>query len=104
MNVEEIHEGDIGTVFEATMKDGTVVVDISEQTSIEFIFQRPDGSSFTKDAELVTDGTDGKMKYTTADATTLTPPGTWRLQGHITLDTGQWKSNKHEFRVYENIV
>lgn len=107
MSVEEVHEGDIGTVFEATMKDGTTVVDLTDNTSIDFIFQRPDGSSFTKEAELVGDGTDGKMKYVVEDATILTPAGIWHLQAKIVMPdppAGTWRSNRHKFRVYENIA
>ena len=65
MSANEIHVGDIGTVFEVTVKDGEDVVDVSSATTRQLIFKSKDGAVLTKTAVLVTDGTDGKIKYTT---------------------------------------
>jgi hypothetical protein len=65
--VQEIHLGDIGTVFEVTLKDCDVIVDISTATEMYIIFQKPDGTKLTFDAEFTTDGEDGKLQYVTVD-------------------------------------
>lgn len=107
MSVEEIHVDDIGTIFEATVKDGTVVVDISTATTKEFFFEKPDGTTTTVDAEFSDDGVDGKLKYTTeADDDVIDVAGRWKFQVHVILTTpvGAWKSSVHNFMVYENLV
>ncbi len=100
--VEEVHVGDIGTVFQVTIKDGTSVVDISSATTLQIIFKKPDGSRATKTAVLVNSGTDGKMKYTTI-ANDLDRQGSWRLQGRVVMSGGEWRSSVGNFDVYENL-
>ena len=65
MAVNEIHVGDIGTVFTLTIKDGSSVIDLSGATTKQIILRKPDRvTSSTKTASFVTDGSDGKIKYT----------------------------------------
>lgn len=102
MPVEEVHVGDIGTVFTVTVADSGTPVDISAATTIEIIFGKPyDNASVTKTAVFVTDGTDGKIKYTTV-ANDLNIAGPWEIQARITLPTGTWRSEVGEFTVHEN--
>lgn len=99
---EEIHVGDIGTVFEVTIKDGSSVVDISSATALQIIFKKPDDSSLTKIAIFSSDGTDGKMKYTSV-ANDLNISGSWRLQGRVVMPVGEWRSTTGNFGVYKNL-
>lgn len=96
----EIHVGDVGTVFEATVKDeASVIVDISSATVRRLKFRTPDGRLLTKDAVLVNTGTDGKMKYTSV-AGDLDVAGLWRVQGYVEIGTGKWHTDVHEFDVH----
>ena len=99
-----IHNGDVGTVFEFTVKDEDgVVVDISSQTTMDILFLEPDATTGTKGATFTTDGTDGKMFYTTV-ADDLDKVGHWKWQASLVLSGGTWKSDRHEFEVHPNIA
>ena len=102
MSENEIHVEDIGTVFEVEVKDGDAVVDISSATTKELVFSKPDGSVLTKPAVFVTDGTDGKLKYTTI-ADDLSDPGNWKLQVYIVMSGGAWRTDIGDFIVFDNI-
>ena len=104
---EQIHLNDIGTRFEATIKekiaDGTlVVVDLTGATVIQLIFFKADGISETKSASFSTDGSDGKIKYLTLSGD-IDQIGIWQIQAHITIPAGDWRSNIEDFRVYRNL-
>ncbi len=103
MSVEEIHVGDVGTIFEVTLKDGDDAVDISAATTKQLIFRTPDGKTVVEhDAEFVTTGVDGKIKYTTV-ADDLSVEGVWKIQAYIVLADGAWRSSVEEFQVYANL-
>jgi hypothetical protein len=102
MTVEEIHEDDIGTKFLLTVKDGTSAVDISSATTKQIIFEKPDGTTLTKDATFDSDGSDGKIYYESISGD-LDTAGTWTIQAKVILPTGTWKSNKETFAVHSNI-
>lgn len=103
---QEVHYNDIGTVFEVTVKDcvsGTsTVLDVSGASSLELIFKSPSGVAATQTASLVTDGTDGKIKYTSVDGD-FAEVGTWRIQCKIGIGGGTYRSDVGSFKVYENL-
>lgn len=101
-SVEEIHVGDIGTVFEVTVHDCDVVVDISAASTMEIVFKKPDKTIVTKVAVHTTDGLDGKMQYVTI-LDDLDLKGTWSIQARVTLPTGTWRSEISKFKVYANL-
>jgi hypothetical protein len=103
MPADEIHAGDIGTVLEVTIQDDTSVIDISAMTLAgSILLEKPDGTVLTKTGVLVTDGTDGKVKYTTV-ADDLDTAGQWRIQASVTISGSTWKSDVGSFRVYPNL-
>ena len=103
MSANEIHVGDIGTVFELTIMDGPSVVDISLATLANcIILKAPDDGKLTKTGVFVTDGTDGKVKYTTV-ANDLDEAGSWSIQAKIVLGTLQWYSSIENFNVHSNL-
>lgn len=102
MAAEEIHLNDIGTIFELTVKDGNVTLDISTAIAIEIIFKKPSGTVVTQTAAFQTDGTDGIMQYTTISGD-LDETGGWKIQGRVQLPTGHWSSDTHSFKVYGNL-
>jgi hypothetical protein len=105
MAANEIHVGDIGTTFEITMYDGDAIVNLSGANTLQMFFLKPDGSTtLTKTATLVTDGTDGKLKYVTV-ANDLDTAGTWKIQARIQFDaSNDWKSDISKFKVFPNII
>jgi hypothetical protein len=100
--VEEIHVGDIGTVFQVTFYDDSTTVDLSSKTTLQFVFEKPSGATMTKNATFVNDGRDGLASYTTVDGD-LDEAGKWRLQGYVVLTGGSWKTSVVTFRVHENL-
>lgn len=104
MSVIEVHENDIGTVFEVTLKDNGTVVNISGATvTKDIIFKKPDGTLVTQAASFTNTGTDGKLQYVSKSGD-LTPTGKWELQAFIKIGgTDQWSSQKFEFQVHENL-
>ena len=102
MAANEIHVGDIGTVFEVTLMDGSSVVDLSSATTKELVFRKPDGVKLTKTAAFKTDGTDGIITYTSV-TDDLDTAGTWRLQAHVVIGGGTWRSDIGDFKVHENL-
>ena len=106
--LEEAHINDIGTVFRVTVFDttstgGSTVADVSDASSIMFTFKRPDGTTFTKSGSFTSDGTDGKVQYTTLDGD-LNGAGTWSLQILVVTSGGlSHNTTVGTFRVFENI-
>lgn len=99
----EVHVGDIGTEFEATIRDETQdIVDISSASVKQMRFKKPDGTVVTKVATLRTDGSDGKMKYA-SEVDDLDVAGGWQVQGYVEIGSGKWSSDVHRFRVYANL-
>ena len=100
----EFHVGDVGTIIQVTVTDGTDPVDVGDPIDIRDIhFEDPDGTIVTKAGALVDDGSDGKIKYVT-EADFLSKPGVWRLQVELEWANGNhWSSSKAEFRVHPNL-
>lgn len=103
MSKNEIHVSDIGTVFEATIKDDETVVDISSAlVTKNLIFKNAAGTSKTKAGSFTTDGTDGLLRYVTV-ADDLDDAGKWQVQANIVLTTGTWSSSIYKFDVFANL-
>lgn len=96
----KIKVGDIGTVFEMTLTDQSGVVDISGATTLEFNFKKPSDTTWTATASLVSDGTDGKLKYAFI-VSDLDEAGIWYAEAFIVLASGSWTSDCVEFTVYD---
>lgn len=96
------HVDDWGTPFSMTIyKSNNTVLDISSASPISIIFTMPDGTHFEREATLVTDGTDGKMKYLTVDGD-LSASGGWTYQGRVTFINGEWSTDLIAFTVDGN--
>jgi hypothetical protein len=103
MAANEIHLGDIGTVFEVTLKDGDAIVDVSTATAKTIYFLKPNGTTLVaKSADFKSDGSDGIIQYTTV-ANDLDELGKWKIQARVILPTGTWSSDLDTFKVHDNL-
>lgn len=102
MPANEIRLEDIGTIFEITLMDDTEVVDISGATLMQIRFAKPDGTIMLKTAVHTTNGSDGKLQYTTI-LNDLDQVGIWQKQAYIELPTGKWNSDIDKFKVHDNL-
>lgn len=103
MAANEIHVDDVGTKFNLTIKDDDGnIVDISTASNYDIIFRKPDGTILTKDAVFITDGSDGKIRYTTV-AGDLDQYGKWSIQAFIDFGSTEWYTDVSPFTVYKNI-
>ena len=103
MSQNEIHVGDIGTIFEATIYvEPKTVLDISAATTKTIMFQKPDGTVTTNTAGFLTDGSDGKVTYTIV-TDDLDQIGDWGWQVRLIFPTGTWSANIKSFKVYANL-
>lgn len=102
--MSDIHVGDIGTVFEATIIDQTgAIVNVSSASTKQLWFGKPDGSVLQKPALFSTDGTDGKIRYMTVGGD-LSSPGVWTLQGYVVMPAGTWHSDTVQLKVAGNLL
>lgn len=101
---DEIHVGDIGTVFEVTLYEDceTLLPGVDTSTVRKLYFKKPDGSVIERDAVFTTDGADSKIQYVTV-ADDLDQDGNWELQGFIETPSGSWHSTTDCFEVFENL-
>ena len=102
MAANEIHVGDIGTIFEVTLKDGTAIVDVSGATAKSILLTDADNVVTEHTAAFKTDGVDGVIQYVTI-AADLANAGGWKIQGRVTLATGTWSSDIAKFKVHANL-
>jgi hypothetical protein len=103
MSGEEVHKGDIGTVFELTVKDDGAVINISTVSVKQIKFKKPSGTVIIQTAEFKTDGSDGILTYTTL-ADDLNAAGSWRIQAYVEWAAG-WKGHSDVvlFDVHPNV-
>lgn len=103
MGADEVHVGDYGTVITLTFYDDTTLVDISGATTKTVYLKKPNGSVLTKTGVFVTDGSDGKLKYTLVDGD-IDMDGLWKIQGYIATASGQWYSDEKDMEVHPNLA
>lgn len=94
---ETLRVGDVGTEIIVTITDDDEVVDVSTAT-IVFIFRKPNCDVVEKTGTKTTDGTDGKVQYTT-ESGFLDARGEWRFQVRITIGSDVWTSTQGGFTV-----
>jgi len=98
----EIHVGDIGTVFTLTIKDMNAIIDISSATTLDLFLRKPSGKTLSRVCALATNGKDGKLKYTTI-AGDMDEDGNWEIQAKVVLPSGTWYSDRGIFHVHANL-
>ena len=100
---EQIHMGDVGTSFDITVYEGGELKDLSTAHQVTLKFRKPDNSVVSKSGTLVTDGTDGQVRYIT-EVDFLDSRGQWDLQVVVNYPGEPiWHSNIVHFHVHPNI-
>lgn len=74
--------GDCGDTTTITVEDNGTAVDLAAYGTRKLLIRRPDGTSETRDAVLVGDGSAGQVSYTWV-ASDRTVAGQYRLQGYF---------------------
>jgi hypothetical protein len=87
--------------FTIVDQDG-VVVDLSAVTSYDLEFRKPDGVCVTKTPSFVTDGTDGKIQYTTL-TTDLDQAGSWSVQSIVIDGANDYPTETVSFVVQDRL-
>lgn len=99
----ELHVGDVGTNIQSLILDQAEdIVDLSGATVKRYLLYKPDKTVVELDCVLVTNGTDGLMKFVTV-ANTLDQAGFYSLQGYIEVSTNKWHTDIIKFRVFPNL-
>jgi len=98
----DFHVGDIGTPIEFEAREDGAAIDISTATSMDITIKRPDGTILSVSGAFVTDGTDGKLDYTTVSGD-LSVSGEYCAQVKLTLPAGTWNSDVDHFDVAGNL-
>ena len=107
MALEEVHVGDIGTIFVVEFREKGKVLDVSSATSVKkIIFNKTkakNSKTVVQDADFYVDGKDGRIKYVSI-LNDINIDGTWQIQGYIELSDGKWYSSTESFEVYPNLA
>ena len=99
----QIFVGQLVTLTFTIKNQDAGIVDLSIALTRELVFKHPGAAPLVVTATLVTDGTDGKVKYTTL-ATDLSIPGIWKVQADIAVDANNsYPSTIAEFEVFPNL-
>lgn len=98
----KIFAGDEGTLFRLFVCNCDVPLPLKDNLSLEMIFERPDKTSFLREAVLSSDGLDGGMQYIAVQGD-LNQVGQWRVHGRVTLSTGRWYTDIAKFKTHEPI-
>ena len=98
--VKTVFVGVVGQILEFTIVDAAGnPIDISGATVQRFLILRPDGQLLTRTTSFTSDGTDGKIRYSTV-AEDLTVKDTYYIQAYLELPTWQGHSEIKEFEVF----
>lgn len=104
MATGEIHAGDIGTAFRATIRDESGnIKDLSSASLLQLIFRKPDSTLLTKTATLYTNGVDGIIQWSTTSASDLDLVGPWKIQGKVVISGATHRSDVQSFDVFPNL-
>jgi hypothetical protein len=99
---EYVYTGDVGVdiILTVTSPSGEVM-DLSSATEKTLHLNRPGANGhFDKPLSFITDGTDGKVKYTT-ETGVLDTAGMWHVQGYFEFPGDKkWHTGIAQFHVY----
>jgi BppU N-terminal domain len=100
--MDSIQKGAIGVDIVLTVTEDGAALNIASATGKKIILGKPDGTRLEKEAAFVSDGSDGKIKYTTI-AGDLDAAGVWQAQAEFTLSGFTGRGTMTTFEVKPNI-
>ena len=100
----EIHQNDVGTRFQVTIKDDGSVVDLSAASGLTISFRKPSDTILNRTASTLVDGSaaSGVMYYDSVTGD-LDEAGNYKLQGKVVLTSGTFYTDIHTFKVRCNL-
>lgn len=103
MSANEIHVGDVGTLFKINVKDGAAIVSLTGTTSKQIVFKRPDATTYTGNLSFYTNGSDGIVTFLITSGL-LNQQGVFQFQVVYTNAAGTWHSDLVSFDVWPNLI
>lgn len=98
----DLQTGDYGTIVRFTLSVDGVIDNLSTVTAKTIRFRKPNGTTFDRTASFTTDGTDGKVQYTTI-AGDISIKGNWRVAARITFSNRFYETPAQTFTVADPI-
>ena len=100
----DLQRTDTGVQFICTIKDKQTgqIISLVGATNIQFIFRQPDRKNYVVNGSLYTDGSDGKVVYT-SQSTDINIAGLWKLQVSYTITTYTKLTSWITFQVEPNL-
>lgn len=93
----------IGVNIDVTVKENNIAVDLSTLSTKQYIIRKPNGTLLTKAATFKSDGTDGKLRYTTISGD-LDATGNYLVQLNLVFSGGySGRSDIGSFDVVDNL-
>ena len=81
---DNIQVGAIGLIITLTITEDDVAVNISSATTKQIKIRKPDGTVMAKTAAFTTNGSDGKVTYTTV-ADDIDLAGEYKAQAYVVM-------------------
>lgn len=75
--------GEYGWLGQLLIADDGVAQDISSYNTLEFIYVRPDATTFTRTASFATNGVNGLLQYLHAEGDIDAVAGMWKVYARI---------------------
>lgn len=93
---------EVGIIVTATLEENGTALDISGSTTRQLIFVSPTHQKRVFPCTFTTDGTEGKMQYTTL-AGDLDVSGDWQIQAFVVLPGGSYYSQQVSVHVEDHL-
>jgi len=94
--------GDVGVLIEIEIRENGVPLNVASATTKEILIHAPGGRVSRKAASLSTDGTDGKIRYTTAQDD-LGQTGIYAVQPYVVVGARKLHGEIGQFAVLPSI-
>lgn len=96
--MSNLRVGNVNVKIVLTIKDNDSIVDISSSEEKKIIIRKPDGKSYTKDAQFLTNGIDGKILYYTVKED-FPVAGLYKVQGSVIVDGKTYHTSIEHIRI-----
>lgn len=102
-DTSDLHIGDTGTIIRITITENNTAVDLSGATVKQIVFQDKTRVTVTRDADFVTDGTDGQIQVL-SEEDDFQQSGELKIQVYLELSNWQGHSSIDTLSVGKNLT